>query len=171
MRLPVLAVPGTKAPVLLALLLVFVATPVFADVTVFIGSTITPSNRAVKGAAIGIGLLIVGFEFEYADTGEDIAEGAPSLRTGMGNVLLQTPIPLAGMQFYATMGAGGYRERLGEEPVRRQETEAGINTGGGVKVSLLGPVRARIDYRLFKLRGDPLHSIVHRVYAGLNLAF
>ena len=171
MRLPVPAVPGTKAPVLLALLLVFVATPVFADVTVFIGSTITPSNRAVKGAAIGFGLLIVGFEFEYADTGEDIAEGAPSLRTGMGNVLLQTPIPLAGMQFYATMGAGGYRERLGEEPTRRQETEAGINTGGGVKVSLLGPVRARIDYRLFRLRGDPLHSTVHRVYAGLNLAF
>jgi len=160
-----------KAPIPLALLLVFVATPAFADATVFIGSTTTPSNRAVKGAAIGVGLLIVGFEFEYADTGEDTAEGAPSLRTGMGNVLLQTPIPLAGMQFYATVGAGGYRERLGEEPGQQQETHIGINTGGGVKVSLLGPVRARLDYRLFKLRGDPLHSTVHRVYAGLNLAF
>ena len=52
-----------------------------------------------------------------------------------------------------------------------QETHVGVNTGGGVKVSLLGPVRARLDYRLFKLRGDPLHSTVHRVYAGLNLAF
>ncbi len=40
-----------------------------------------------------------------------------------------------------------------------------------MKVSLLGPVRARVDYRVFKLRGDPLHSTVHRVYAGLNLAF
>ena len=170
MRLPALAATGGKAPALLALLLVFLATPAFADATVFIGSTTTPSNRVAKGAAIGIGLLIVGFEFEYADTGEDVAEGAPSLRTGMGNVLLQTPIPLAGMHFYATMGAGGYRERFGEEPDRQQETHLGLNTGGGVKVSLLGPVRARLDYRLFKLRGEPLHSTVHRLYAGLNLA-
>ena len=41
----------------------------------------------------------------------------------------------------------------------------------GVKVSVLGPVRARLDYRVFKLRGDALYSTVHRVYAGLNLAF
>jgi hypothetical protein len=156
---------------LLGLLLVLAATPAFADATVFIGSTTTPSNRAVKGAAIGISLLIIGFEFEYADTGEDAAEQAPSLRTGMGNVLLQTPIPIAGIQFYATMGAGGYREQLGEEPTRVQETHVGVNTGGGVKVSLFGPIRARLDYRLFKLRGEPLHSTVHRVYAGLNLAF
>ena len=155
----------------LSALLVLVATPAFADATVFIGSTTTPANRAVKGAAVGVSLLIIGFEFEYADTSEDTLEAAPSLRTGMANVLLQTPIPIAGIQFYATMGAGGYRERLGDEPTRIQETHAGINTGGGVKVSLLGPIRARLDYRLFKLRGEPLHSTVHRVYAGLNLAF
>ncbi len=131
----------------------------------------TPANRAAKGASIGFGLLIVGFEFEYADTGEDAAEGAPSLRTGMGNVLLQTPIPLAGMQFYATLGGGGYRERLGEDPGANQESHVGINTGGGVKVSLLGPIRARLDYRLFSLRGEPLHSTVHRVYVGFNVAF
>jgi hypothetical protein len=171
MRLPALATPGVNAPALLTLTLVLLASPAFADATIFIGSTTTPSNRAAKGAAIGIGLLVVGFEFEYADTGEDLEEAAPSLRTGMGNVLLQTPIPLAGMQFYATVGAGGYRERLGEEPDRQQETHIGINTGGGVKVSLLGPVRVRLDYRLFKLRGEPLHPTVHRVYAGLNLAF
>ena len=181
MRLPALLLAGAKAPAillararvpaLLSVLLVLPATPALADATVFIGSTTTPANRAVKGAAVGIGLLIVGFEFEYADTGEDALEAAPSLRTGMGNVLLQTPIPIAGIQFYATMGAGGYRERLGEEPNHRQETHVGINTGGGVKVSLLGPIRARLDYRLFKLRGEPLHSTVHRVYAGLNLAF
>jgi hypothetical protein len=46
-----------------------------------------------------------------------------------------------------------------------------VNTGGGVKISLLGPVKARVDYRVFKLRGDPLHSTVHRLYAGVNLAF
>ena len=55
--------------------------------------------------------------------------------------------------------------------MRSRRRRLGINTGGGVKVSLLGPLRARVDYRVFKLRGDPLHAIVHRVYVGLNLAF
>ncbi|HEY6362104.1 MAG TPA: hypothetical protein VIX63_13415 [Vicinamibacterales bacterium] len=171
MRLPAPSPAGAKALALLALLFVVPATPAFADATVFIGSTMTPANRPAKGAAIGVSLLIIGFEFEYADTGEDVDEGAPSVRTGMGNVLLQTPFPLAGMQFYATLGAGGYRERLGEDPVVLQETHLGINTGGGVKVSLIGPVRVRLDYRLFSLRGEPLHSTVHRIYAGFNLAF
>ncbi len=171
MRLPAVAAAPPKLPLLLALPLLLLATPAFADATLFIGSTTTPSNRVARGASIGISLLVIGFEFEYADTSEDLDEAAPSLRTGMGNVLLQTPFPIAGMQFYATTGAGGYREQLGEEAVRQQETHIAFNTGGGVKVSLLGPVRVRLDYRLFKLRGEPLHSTVHRVYAGLNLAF
>jgi hypothetical protein len=145
-----------------------VASPAFADATLFIGSSTTPSNRSAKGLAVGVGLLIVGFEYEFADTSENLEEAAPSLRTGMGNVLLQTPFPVAGMQFYVTTGGGIYRERLGET---QQETHLGLNTGGGVKVTLLGPIRARLDYRVFKLRGEPLHSTVHRVYAGLNLAF
>jgi hypothetical protein len=150
-----------------SLALLFVATPAFADATAFIGTTTTPDNRAARGVAIGVGLLIVGFEFEYASTSEAEDGAAPSLRTGMGNVLLQTPFPIAGLQFYITTGAGGYRERLGD----RQETHLGFNTGGGVKISLLGPIRARLDYRVFNLRGEPLHATVHRVYAGLNLAF
>lgn len=157
---------GKTLPAFLLIMMLFAA-PAFADATAFIGSTTTPANRAVRGVAIGIGLLVVGFEFEYASTSEDLAEQAPALRTGMGNVLLQTPFPIAGLQFYATMGGGGYRETLAE----RQETQVGINTGGGVKISLLGPLRARVDYRVFKLRGEPLHDTVHRFYAGVNLAF
>jgi hypothetical protein len=157
-----------RLPFLLAaLLLLALSTPAFADATLFLGSTMTPSNRAAKGVAIGVGLLVVGFEFEFADTGETPLEAAPSLRTGMGNVLLQTPIPIGGMQFYFTTGGGFYRERLGD----RQETHFGVNTGGGMKLTLLGPIRARFDYRVFNLRGEPLHSTVHRVYAGLNIAF
>lgn len=148
-------------------LLIVSAAPAFADATVFIGSTATPANRPVKGLALGIGLLVIGFEFEVADTAESVEDAAPSLRTGMGNILLQTPIPVAGMQFYVTTGGGVYRERLGT----RQETQFGVNTGGGAKISLLGPIRARVDYRIFKLRGEPLHSLVHRIYAGVNLAF
>ena len=126
-----------------------------------------PANRTARGFAIGAGLLIVGFEFEYADTVEDLAEGAPSLHTGMGNVLLQTPGPIFGLQPYLTTGGGVYRESLG--PVT--ETNFGINNGGGVKISLIGPVRARIDYRVFTLRGSPIEGTVQRLYAGVNLNF
>ncbi len=154
-------------PLVVGLMLLGTAAPASADATAFIGTTSSPANRTAKGFALGMGLLIVGFEFEYSSTSEEPSELAPSLRTGMGNVLLQTPVAIFGFQPYATMGAGAYRERLGDI----QETNVGVNTGGGVKISLLGPVRARVDYRVFNLRGDPLHSTVHRVYAGVNLAF
>jgi hypothetical protein len=64
-------------------------------------------------------------------------------------------------------GAGVYRERLGD----LSETSFGANTGGGAKITLLGPLRARVDYRVFTLRGDPLFSTVHRVYVGATLRF
>ena len=159
---------GLPRPALLvSVLLLLAPTPVLADATVFVGSTITPANRPAIGLALGASLLVVGFEFEFSSTGESLDDAAPSLRTGMANVLLQTPVPIAGMQLYFTTGMGIYRERLDT----RQETNVGFNTGGGAKISLLGPIRARLDYRLFSLRGDPLHSPVHRIYAGLNLQF
>ena len=94
--------------------------PAFADATVFLGSTTTPANRAAKGFAVGVGLLVVGFEFEYRRHAEDAARRtAPSLRTGMGNVLLQTPVAIRGFQPYFTTGGGVYRERLGTQRRRR----------------------------------------------------
>jgi hypothetical protein len=148
-------------------LFIGVATPAFADATVFIGTTTTPSNRTVKGAALGAGFLVVAFEFEYADTSRDELDGAPSLRTGMGNVLIQTPVFILGFQPYFTTGGGVFRESLEGQ----SETSFGANTGGGVKIALAGPIRARVDYRLFRLRGEPLYDTVHRVYAGLNINF
>ena len=163
-----MAFPKSRGLVpLTALIILSAASPALADATAFIGSTSTPAHRAAKGFAIGMGLLVVGFEFEYSSTSEDRAEGAPSLRTGMGNVLLQTPVAVMGLQPYFTTGAGVFRERLDSV----QETNAGFNTGGGVKVSLAGPIRARLDYRIFRLRGEPLHETVHRLYAGVNLRF
>jgi len=148
-------------------LLVACAVPAFADATVFIGTTSTPSNRAVKGASFGAGFLVVAFEFEYADTSEGELDRAPSLRTGMGNVLIQTPFFIHGFQPYFTTGGGVFHESLGTE----SETSFGANTGGGVKIALAGPIRARVDYRLFRLKGEPLYDTVHRVYAGLNINF
>jgi hypothetical protein len=60
-----------------------------------------------------------------------------------------------------------YRERL----LTRQETHLTTNLGGGAKIRLAGPLRLRLDYRLFRLQGSPLHTTYQRFYAGANLAF
>jgi hypothetical protein len=139
--------------------------PARADATFFLGSTLTPENRTAIGGAIGVSLLVVGFEFEYSKTSEDLDELAPSLITGMGNVLVQLP---GSVSPYGTIGAGFYREKLGE---LSSETHFGSNVGGGIKMTLAGPLRVRIDYRLFSLQGNPRESKSHRIYAGLNLMF
>ena len=82
-----------------------------ADITAFLGTNPTPVNRVTTGFGVGVGLVIVGFEFEYGHTRENLDELAPSLRTYMFNGLLQTPIPIAGMQFYGTAGAGSIARR------------------------------------------------------------
>lgn len=150
----------------LALLLTLLCHPASADITGFLGANTTPDSRQVKGLAIGSGLLVLGFEFEYATANEELGL-APSLKTGMGNVLLQTPVSVMRLQPYFTTGGGFYRERLGT----REDTGFGLNTGGGVKITLAGPLRLRLDYRVFKLGADALHSPSHRFYAGLNLKF
>ena len=146
-------------------LLALTAIPARADLTAFIGANTTPANRQVRGAAVGFGLLIVAFEVEYAYTPDDLAATAPSLKTGMGNVILQTPVAFMGFQPYFTTGGGVYQEELGTHT----DTGVGFNTGGGVKVSLAGPIRLRVDYRVFKLGSGALNSPAHRFYAGLNL--
>ena len=160
--------PSTRLTLACALASVLIApSTAFADATAFIGSTTTPSNRLNRGFSIGAGLVIVGFEFEYANTNEEPDDLAPGLRTFMFNGLLQTPIPIAGMQFYGTAGGGVYRETLND----LSETHVGINVGGGVKLSLAGPLRLRFDYRVFTLQGEPRHSKPQRFYAGVNLKF
>jgi hypothetical protein len=130
-----------------------------ADITAFLGFSPDPEQHVARGFAVGFGLLIIGFEFEYANLTEDELDQVPGLRTGSGNVLLQTPIEVSGFSFY--------RERL----LSRQETHFTSNIGGGTKIRLVGPLRARADYRVFRLQGDPLHKTYQRFYIGANLAF
>jgi hypothetical protein len=138
-----------------------------ADATLFLGRNSANDDRsAVRGFAVGVSLLVVGFEFEYANAGGDETLNRPSLRTTSGNVFVQT-VGLPGFQLYLTTGAGIYREWTATD----QETALALNNGGGAKINLAGPLRARIDYRIFNLRGSPRHDTVHRIYAGLNLAF
>ena len=157
----------TRAAIAAVLLSLPGPTLAFADLTGFVGANMTPANRFVRGVSAGAGLLLVGLEFEYTNTLDDPKALAPGLTTGMGNVLLQTPFAILGVQPYATTGAGLYRERLST----LRKTGLGFNLGGGVKISLVGPIRLRVDYRVFKLGSGALYSPAHRVYAGLNLKF
>jgi opacity protein-like surface antigen len=125
-----------------------------------------PARHTGTGLAFGIKFVVVGIEAEYATINEKTSVNAPQLRTGMVNALVQTPT--SGAQAYATVGGGIYREKFLGGP---QETNTGINLGAGLKLTLVGPVKLRLDYRLFKFRGDAVYKTVHRVYAGLNAGF
>jgi hypothetical protein len=141
--------------------------PARADVTAFLGANTTPENRATRGFAVGAGLLLVAFEFEYANSLDDPEAVVPSLKTGMGNALLQSPFTIFGFQPYVTAGGGLYRETVG----LRAQTGFAVNSGAGVKVSLIGPLRLRVDYRVFKLGDAALYSPAQRLYVGLNVKF
>jgi opacity protein-like surface antigen len=163
-------------PLAFCVVALLVPSPAAADITAFLGRATTPSARPLKGAAIGTGLVIVGFEFEYAATDEDLHvvggdfPTAPAVKTVMFNGLLQTPLPIARMQFYGTIGGGLYRETLSTEP-NGDHTNFGTNVGGGAKITLAGPIRLRLDYRVFSFRGTPRHTNAQRFYAGINLKF
>jgi hypothetical protein len=149
------------------MLLALLARPALAaaDITAFIGASPTPDARSAKGVAIGLGLLVVGFEFEYGQIAEDEAQAAPELTTGMGNLVVMTPT--SKFQVYGTTGGGIYHERYRDYT----NTSFGTNVGGGIKIALVGPIRLRVDYRVFNLNGTPLIGHVHRVYAGVSLSF
>lgn len=138
-----------------------------ADITAFFGAGIGPETRSAKGISFGLTVVVLGFEVEYADISakNDETRPAPRVQTGMVNAIVQTPTP--GVQLYGTAGVGAYRESwLGEH-----ENNTAFNIGGGLKMSVLGPLKLRVDYRLFTLRGNPVDKSVHRVYAGLNASF
>jgi hypothetical protein len=151
----------------LATLFLAMATRASADITAFIGTNTTPSSRAAAGIAVGFSLVIVGFEFEYSSTGSDVGSNAPSLKSGMANIFLQTPVALFHVQPYLTTGAGVYQEVLGPH----SDTSVGANIGGGVKIPLAGPLQLRVDYRVFKLGSNALDSPAQRIYIGANLKF
>lgn len=161
----------------LVLAAVAVAAPARADLTAFLGYSPTPFSRQARGVAVGFGLLVVGFEFEYSNIPQGVDGGTaqPGIQFGMFNGLLQTPIAVGGVQFYFTAGGGVYREKLSGGLAELSETNFGTNVGGGAKIRLAGPLRLRLDYRMLTLRGDPVverdEDRYHRFYAGINLAF
>ena len=52
-----------------------------------------------------------------------------------------------------------------------KRSPCGSNIGGGAKIRLVGPLRLRLDYRVFNLHGSPKFKNPQRFYAGINLSF
>lgn len=156
----------TKLPALVLAALLLVPATAAADATFFYGRQNSDNDKSsTRGFALGISMAIVGFEFEYANVKGDETLLRPSLKTTSGNVLLQTiGIPI---QFYFTTGGGYYNEELGTD----EEKAFLWNTGGGAKLPIKGPLRVRVDYRIFSLKGSPRDKTQHRLYAGANLSF
>ena len=155
---------ATVTAVLATLILALCPTPAAADATFFFGYAPKPSGRPVRGFGLGATMAVVGFEFEYSNTDETEIPTAPGLKTYMFNIQLATP---TSVQVYATAGGGLYTERV----LEASGTAFGTNFGGGVKFKLAGPLRLRIDYRIFALSGEAVEKSSHRFYAGANVAF
>jgi hypothetical protein len=158
--------PPMRRAVLVLVLLLAASSPARADLTVFAGLQSAPAIRPTTGIGLGFGLLVLGWEVEVARVSERLEDQAPSISSGTGSVYVQNPIPISGVQFYAIAGAGIYRERLDAY----QQTDVHVALGGGAKISLAGPLKLRLDYRIFKLR-DARSSNPQRLSAGLTLAF
>ncbi|WP_291989877.1 hypothetical protein [Luteitalea sp.] len=158
---------AARRALLVLLLLLGSSWPARADLTIFAGLQNAPAIRPTTGIGLGFGLLIVGWEVEIARTSERLEDLAPSIASGTGSVYVQNPVPINGVQFYAIAGAGLYRERL---DVASQQTDVHVAVGGGAKISLAGPLKLRLDYRIFKLR-DARSPNPQRLSAGLTLAF
>jgi len=135
-----------------------------ADITFFVGLSPRPEVRPIRGVAAGISMLIVGFEFDYAESGEDVVKGLPGMKTGMFNILVQTP---TNTSIYVTAGGGLYWETFNGA----RKINAGTNVGGGIKIALFGPIHVRVDYRIFTLRGSPRVANPQRLYVGINWPF
>jgi hypothetical protein len=144
--------------------LTFRPAPALADGTAFWGFSPTVTTRSTTGFSVGVSLLIVGFEFEYAHLNEATTAGAPGLNTYTFNALVMTPTRT---QLYVTAGGGLFHESL----ATAGNTTVGVNVGGGVKVPLAGPIRLRVDYRVMTLSGSPITKTVQRFYFGANIAF
>ena len=157
---------GRRLSFALLLLVGAGAGPASADLTVFAGRA-TP-DRGTRGAALGVSLRPVGLEFEYAGMPATGSDSDPARQTGLFNLVLSAPLDRQRrLELYGAVGGGLYRERTGSHAL----TNLAAGAGAGVSISLRGPLRLRIDYRLLVLRGARADRRPRRVYAGLSMPF
>lgn len=139
--------------------------PASADGTFFYGYAPKPAGRPARGFALGATMAIVGFEFEYSNIDQVESRSAAGLKTYMFNGLIVSPT--SAVQVYLTAGGGIYNQALGEV----SNTGFGTNFGGGIKFTLAGPLRIRLDYRVFAQSGDAIDKTTQRFYGGANVSF
>jgi hypothetical protein len=134
---------------LLGIVLAGAATPARADATLFVGMDTEAASRPALGVAVGRCPGMFGFELEYAGTLGHPTEGKPSVRTVTANLLVQTTLPIHWTQFYGIAGFGVYGETIGNGKGSGEIASGDI--GVGAKITLAGPLKLRLDYRVFLL--------------------
>ena len=64
---------------------------------------------------------------------------------------------------------GGFSENDSIRSTCRKPASAAMSAGA--RIELVGPLRVRLDYRVFKFGGDSVYQKPQRFSVGLNLAF
>ena len=161
---------------LLGAWLVASAVPAQADAAAFVGAMTAGSPRPAFGVSFGRCPSVFGFEIEYAGTLGAATSTSSSAGGINANIMVQSRSPIHGLQFYGIGGFGLYGETFGSG-VGSGEILAG-DIGGGAKIGLAGPLKLRLDYRVFLLgdapdaaRGVVVHQHPQRFSVGLSLAF
>jgi hypothetical protein len=119
--------------------------------------TFDPSNFGVIGLRVGIGKKVFGNEstFAYSSNFIDTKSKAVILNS---NLIVQAPTPVA--KPYVTAGLGSIITK--GEGLTDIGSKFAINYGGGLKVTLAGPVGGRFDvrgYALPSVQSQTLHVL------------
>jgi hypothetical protein len=148
-----------------------------ADATVLVGLTLVDALRPSYGFSFGYRPSAVGFEIEYLSTLGQTTPGDYSAGGIFGSLIVQ-PVTISNVQIFAVGGVGVWGE--GFAGGKRTGVLNARNVGGGVLVALAGPLRLRLDYRLFLL-GEvseeevgaiaPSRKHPQRIAAGLYFRF
>lgn len=144
-----------------------------ADATVLVGLTSVEGLRPSFAWSFSYRPSAVGVEVEYLSTkpGDYTAGGV------FASVIVQ-PVTISNMQIFVLGGVGVWGE--GVEGGKRTGLLGAANVGGGVLVGLVGPLRLRLDYRLFRLGEvskeeigaiSPSRKHPQRIAAGLYFRF
>jgi hypothetical protein len=145
-----------------------------ADATVLWGLMSVDALRPSFGFSFGHRPSAVGFEIEYLSTLGQTTPGDYSAGGAFASLIVQA-VTISNVQIFAVGGVGIWAEGFAGK--RTGVLNAG-NVGGGVLVALAGPLRLRLDYRLFLLgkveeEGGIAPSRKHpqRIAAGLYFDF
>ena len=144
-----------------------------ADATFLVGLTSVEGLRPSFAWSFGYRPSAVGVEVEYLTTrpGDYSAGGI------FGSVIV-VPMTIAKAQIFFVGGVGVWGEGFDEG--KRTGVLSAVNVGGGVLVGLAGPLKLRLDYRLFRLGEvskeeigaiSPSSKHPQRIAAGLHFRF